>query len=132
MMNFLSLSPKPVQHDSLRWIASEAQRGVRFAVRLPSLGSRIELTRRLQALTRQNEFLANGNDLQQLELALSELLVQRLLIEWGLAGLEGLQIDGQAASVESLIDRGPEALVSEIAAQIRAGCGLTEDERKNS
>ena len=131
-MSFLSLSRRPVQFDSLRWMASEVHPGVRFAVRSPSLGSRIELTRRLQALTRQNEFLVNGNDLQQLELALSELLVQRLLVEWGLAGLEGLHIDGQSASIESLIDRGPEALVSEIADRIRAECGLSEDERKNS
>jgi hypothetical protein len=52
-------------------------------------------------------------------------------VEWGLAELEGLSIDGQAATVELLIDKGPEELVDEIVSALQAEIGLSEEERKN-
>jgi hypothetical protein len=48
-----------------------------------------------------------------------------------LAQIDGLEIDGQPATVDLLIEKGPEQLVAEIAVQIRHECGLTDDERKN-
>ena len=131
MMNFISRSLKAHRFESTRWIESEEIRGVRFSVREPSLGNRIELTQKLHDLTVRNEFLAGGRELQQLELVLAELMVQRALIEWGLAAIEGLKIDGASPTTDRLIEFGPERLVAEIAAAIRARCGLTEEERKN-
>lgn len=131
MMNFISRSLKPQRFDSVRWIESKAIRGVRFSVREPSLGNRIELTRKLHELTLRNEFLAGGRELQQLELALAEMLVQKTLVEWGLIAVEGLKVDGETPTPTSLIAAGPEELVAEIAASIRSRCGLSEEERKN-
>ena len=45
--------------------------------------------------------------------------------------LEGLRIDGEAATVESLIESGPENLAREIAEAIAEESSLNEDERKN-
>src|SRR6185312_8950064 len=123
MMNFISRSLKPQRFESARWIESEQIRGVRFSVREPSLGNRIDLTRKLHDLTARNEFLAGGRELEQLELVLADLLVQKALIEWGLIAIEGLRIDGAIPTTDRLIETGPEKLVAEIAAVIRAKCG---------
>jgi hypothetical protein len=131
MMNYLSLSRRAERFESLRWIQSKAIPRVRYAVRQPSLAQRIELTKRLHDLTLRHEFLAKGNELDQLEMALADLLVQKLFVEWGLGQLDGLDIDGAPATIESLIERGPEELVAEIAAEVRHECGLTDEERKN-
>lgn len=130
-MNYLSLSRKGERFESLRWVESREMPRVRYAVRQPSLAQRIALTKRLHELTLRHEFLANGNELHQLEMALADLLVQKLFVEWGLAQIDGLEIDGQPATVDLLIEKGPEQLVAEIAVQIRHECGLTDDERKN-
>jgi hypothetical protein len=131
MMNFISLSRKRTNFESVRWQTSRELPEVRFAVREPSLQKRIDLTRQLHELTLRNDFLASGKEMEQLELALAELLVQKLLVEWGLAGIEGLYIDGKPATPSQLIDTGPERLVAEIATAIRERCSLTEEERKN-
>ena len=131
MMNFISRSLKPQRFESVRWIDSKAVDGVRFAVREPSLENRIELTRKVHELTLRNEFLAGGRELQQLELALAEMLVQKALVEWGLVAVEGLKVDGEIPTPAKLIEAGPEDLVAEIGASIRARCGLSEEERKN-
>lgn len=130
-MNFISLSRKGAQFESVRWQTSKEMPEVRFAVREPSLQKRIDLTRQLHELTLRNEFLAGGKEMEQLELALAELLVQKVLVEWGLGAIEGLYIDGRPATPTQLIEVGPERLVAEIAAAVRQRCGLSEEERKN-
>jgi hypothetical protein len=104
---------------------------VRFAVRRISLAQRIELTRQVRELILKNEFLRAGATPDQLEAALSELLARRLYVEWGLAAIEGLTIDGSAATVESLIEKGPEKLTEEIATSILSELALSEQETKN-
>jgi hypothetical protein len=131
MMNYISRSLRPQKFESTLWIDSAAIPGVRFAVREPSLANRIELTRQLHDLTVRNDFLAGGRELQQLELALADMLVQKALVEWGLVAVQGLKVDNKCPTVVSLIETGPEALVAEIAVCIRRRCGLTEEERKN-
>jgi hypothetical protein len=105
---------------------------VSFAVRRPSLAQRIDLTERVRNLTLKHEFLAAGNLSDQLTASLSELLVRRLYLEWGLAEIKGLKIDGEPACTLTLVDRGPEDLADEIVQAIKAETGLSEDERKNS
>lgn len=78
------------------------------------------------------EFLKTGDAESQLEAALSDLLVAKLYLEWGLAEIEGLSIDGKKATVSTLIISGPEDLADEIVRQIQAESVLTADERKNS
>jgi len=52
-------------------------------------------------------------------------------LAWGLVYVGGLSLAGEPATPESLVERGPEALVHEALAAIKAECGLSETERKN-
>ena len=88
MMNYLSLSRKGERFESLLWVESKTMPRVRYAVRQPSLAQRIGLTKQLHELTLRHEFLANGNELHQLEITLADLLVQKLFIEWGMAQID--------------------------------------------
>jgi hypothetical protein len=130
-MKLTSLLPNDTNYLSVAWHASETMPGVRFAIRRVSLRQRIELNRRVKELTLKYEFLRAGDTEGQLEAALSELLVISLYLEWGLESIEGLSIDGLAATPSALIDRGPEALTAEIARVVQAESSLTEAERKN-
>ena len=132
MMKLISRLRNVQDCPSVTWFSSQVAPGVRFAVRRVSLQQRIELNRQLRELTLQYEFLKTGDASSQLEAALSDLLVAKLYIEWGLAGLDGLSIDGQKATAMSLVAHGPENLTNEIVQQIQAESVLTEDERKNS
>jgi hypothetical protein len=57
--------------------------------------------------------------------------IERVYLEWGLDQIEGLEIDGEAATIESLVERGPLDLAEEILGRIKAECGLNQAERKN-
>ena len=105
---------------------------MRFGIRRLSLAQRIELTKQARELALQHEFLKAGEPSEQLEATLADLLVRKLYLEWGVAELEGLRIDGQPGTVEMLIEKGPEQLSDEIIEAIRAEVGLSEQERKNS
>jgi len=96
-------SPEIHEHRSIVWHESSCIPKVRFAVRRLSLGQRIELTRRVRELTGKNEFLRAGSEADQLQAALSDLMMRQLFIEWGLAQIDGLHIDGREATTEVLI-----------------------------
>jgi hypothetical protein len=131
-MNSTSPSVKNRQHDSLLWFEAETQRGVRFRIRRVSLGRRIELARRLREIGRKIEFLqASGSPGEQIEATVLKGEIDRTYLEWGLDQLEGLEIDGEAATPESLIERGPLDLAEEVLGRIKAECGLNQAERKN-
>ncbi len=132
MMKSLSLLRKESEYSSVAWHQSRCFEKVSFAVRRPSLAQRIDLTGRVRELTLKYEFLKAGDASDQIEASLSELLVHKLYIEWGLAEVKGLAIDGDPADPMTLIERGPEELIHEIVTAIKTECGLTEDERKNS
>jgi hypothetical protein len=131
MMKSTSHSLEPLEYDSVRWISSNSFSGVRYAIRRVSLGQRIELTRLVRDLMRRDEFLRAGDPADQVEAGLADLLVRKLYVEWGLRGIEGLEIDGVTATPQLLIDAGPEELSEEIAASIQGELSLTEEERKN-
>ena len=132
MMKLQSHLRKQRPYSSLLWHESQAMPGVRYAIRRVSLAQRIELTKRVRELSIRHEFLKAGDVPDQLEGSLADLLVQKLYLEWGLAELGGLTIDDQPATIEALIDKGPEQLSDEIVAAIRGEIGLSEEERKNS
>ena len=97
-----------------------------------SLGRRIEQTRRIWELARKVECLEAGNDpREKLEGALLSSEIDRLYLSWGLVRVEGLMVDGEPATPETLIAAGPEEVCREILAAVKAECGLTEEERKN-
>jgi hypothetical protein len=131
MMKLLSLLHKQTNYESLCWYDSRSLPGVRFAVRKASLLQRIELTSRIKELALNHEFLKAGDIPEQLDATMADLLVRRLYLEWGLDKISGLRIDGDPATLGSLVERGPETLVEEILAAIKAELDLSEDERKN-
>ena len=131
MTNCTLRSPE-FDYTSNVWRESSICSGVRFCLRRISLGQRIELTRRVHEITLRNEFLRTGSAPDQIEAALGELLARRVYLEWGLAGIQGLTIDGATATPELLTEKGPEALADEIIASILSELHLTDEERKNS
>jgi hypothetical protein len=116
----------PVTKEPLRYA------GVRYQIRRISFGIRIELARRIREVGRKAEYLEAGNDVRdKLEATVLGAEIDRVYLDWGLVGVEGMEIDGEAATAASLIDSGPVELAAEILGRIKAECGLTEDERKN-
>ena len=76
--------------------------------------------------------LEAGGDLKdKIEASLAGSEIDAMYLRWGLREVSGLFIDGEAATHESLLERGPESLVREILASIKAECGLNQDEAKN-
>ncbi len=120
-----------MEHESEVTLESKCSPGVRFTIGRMSFGRRLELTRRIWGLAGKAEYAANGEPAERLEAALLEGEIDRTYLEWGLVRIEGLDIDGQAATPDLLVTRGPEDLCREIVATIKSECGLTEDERKN-
>jgi hypothetical protein len=121
-----------MNYESQVEISSTVRPGVTYKLRRMSFERRIELTRRLREPMQRIEFLDSGNDPREsLEAALLAAEVDRITLLWGLAEVAGLEIDGAAASPETLAAGGPEDLCREIVAAVRAECGLTEAERKN-
>jgi hypothetical protein len=131
MMSFISHSPRAFDHNSSVWHNSCVCEGVRFATRQISLAGRIELTQKVQELISKNDFLQAGDALERSRACMADLLAKRVYLEWGISGIEGLKIDGRLASVQRLINDGPEELCNEIASTIQSELELSEEERKN-
>ena len=106
--------------------------GVEFVVVRMSFGRRIELMKRVRDLAAKAEFFEAGCDEKnRMEASLLGAEMDRLYLEWGLAEVRGLDLDGAPASPLALIERGPEDLFREALDAVRSECGLSEPERKN-
>lgn len=123
-----------MQYESVVRMKAASIPGVVLTVRRMSFGRRLELTRAVKDLAARLDFLAagEGKPSEQAEAALTAGEIDRVYLQWGLADVEGLEIDGAPAVPESLVERGPEELVAEAIAAIRREAGLSESERKNS
>ncbi len=118
--------------ESRVWFDAEAVEGVRFEIVRVSFGRRIELARRIREIGRKMEYLeAGANDRETLEATVLAAEIDRAYLEWGLVAVEGLEIDGAAATPGTLVDLGPVELAMEILGRIKSECGMSEDERKN-
>jgi hypothetical protein len=118
--------------ESRIWFDAEAMEGVRYEIVRVSFGRRIELARRIREIGRKMEYLeAGSNERETLEATVLSAEIDRAYLEWGLTSVEGLAIDGVAATPDTLVDRGPVELAMEILGRIKSECGMTEDERKN-
>lgn len=121
-----------MSYESSVWLEARACVGVRYSVARVSFGRRIELARRIREIGRKIEYLEAASDAREkLEATVLTAEIDRAYLEWGLTGVEGLEIDGVAATPVSLIEAGPIDLATEILAHIKSECGLTEDDRKN-
>ena len=128
----MSHSPDVFEYQSTRRVTSSSWGGVQFEIRRMSLRGRSELARELMQLTPRLEFAAAGaSPMDQLEATKLIAEVSGIYLRWGLVRVEGLNIDGDAVTAESLMERGPEELCEEITNEIRRECGLSQDERKN-
>jgi hypothetical protein len=117
-------------HESVVWF--DGPEGVRYAIRCLSVARRILLARRIREIGRGVEFFeASADPREKLEAAVLAAEIDRAYLEWGLEAVEGLTIDGEAATPATLIETGPMDLATEILARIKAECGLSEGERKN-
>jgi hypothetical protein len=118
--------------DSRLIVASESMPGVSFAIARMTFGRRLELMKRVRDLAARIEYFEAGRDEKnRMEASLVGAEMDKLYLAWGLEEVRGLSLDGEAATPETLVERGPEALVYEALAAIKAECGLTETERKN-
>lgn len=111
---------------------SQTLPGVCYEIKKLSLAGRLELLRVVRREGRDLEFHsasdAVADQLRARELTAS---IEAIYIRWGLSRVEGLSIDGEPATPESLLEKGPESLCNEIAEAIRRECFLSEEERKN-
>lgn len=123
---------KTQTHESTREFESRSLPGVKFRIRRISFGRRLELARKIRAIDRRLEYLQAGEDLaSKVESAIVSAEIDRAYLDWGLDSLDGLWIDGQAATPKLLIEKGPEELTREILQAIKRECFLGEEERKN-
>ena len=121
-----------MEYQSTVTVESKSQPGVRFRLNRMSFGRRLELLRRVRELAGRAEFLEAAEDpREKIEATLLVGEIDRLYLLWGLAGIEGLEVDGQAATPERLIEAGPEGLCREILAAVKREAGLSEEEQKN-
>ena len=97
-----------------------------------SFGRRLELLKRLRGFAIACEVQRSGNTADdKVGAAINEAEMRKTYLDWGLAEVSGLTIDGEPATCVSLFEAGPEELCSEIAERIRSECFLSEQERKN-
>jgi hypothetical protein len=106
--------------------------GVRYTIRKMTFGRRMELLQAIREAGHALEFLDAGKECaDKLKAALAVAEIDRLYLKWGLESIEGLELDGEPATAESLMERGPEGLFREIVNRIKGESLLTEAERKN-
>ena len=121
-----------LQYESTISIQSNAAPGVTFVIHRISFGRRMELSRRVRELSQKAEFLEAGVQIQErIEAGILAQEIDALYVRWGLVSVHGMTIDGEPANCESLIEKGPEELVSEVVRAVKLQCGLSEAERKN-
>ena len=131
MMNSSSPSAE-TEYVSYTDFSSETVPTVRYRIARMSFARRLCLVRKVRELAQRIEFLEAGSEPRdQIEASMLGAEINGMYLEWGLHSLEGLKIDGESATPDLLIAKGPEMLTSEIVGRIRAECHLSEDERKN-
>ncbi|MBL8229028.1 MAG: hypothetical protein JNL98_11145 [Bryobacterales bacterium] len=121
-----------MQYQSSVEIRSATVPGVVFRVRKMSFSHRLNLMKDVRDLASRHEFLKAGPDpLDQLEAQRIEQEIALVYLNWGLVSVDGLEIDGEAATAARLIELGPEDLVREALSAVINQLGLSEEERKN-
>jgi hypothetical protein len=131
-MRCLLHSGEMVHYESVVQKKSTVYPGVSYSIHRMSFGRRSELLRHIREIGRKTEFLEAGRDIKdKIEASLSGSEIDAMYLKWGLREVSGLLIDGEAATHELLLERGPERLVREILTSIRAECGLNQEEAKN-
>ena len=117
---------------SYKVIRSAIEPTVEYVIARMTFGRRIELMQRVRELAVRLEYFEAGREEKnRIEASLLGAHIDRLYVEWALENVIGLTIDGEPATLQSFIDRGPEELFQEVLTAIKGECGLNEQERKN-
>src|SRR5271156_2205459 len=130
-MRFLSRSDREregavVSYDSVLTTRSSALPGVTITINRMSFGRRIELTKRVREISQKAEFLEAGTELKdKIDANILAQEIEAMSLRWALVNVNGLMIDGEPASIEKVIDKGPDQLTREIVSAIKAQCGLS-------
>ena len=96
-----------------------------------SFKRRMELGNKIRELAKRWAFTSAGEGAEdRIEASILACEIEQLYIDWGLLDIYGLTVDGEPATAALVVQRGPDDLAHEIAAEIKLHCGLTEDERK--
>lgn len=121
-----------LRYESTLPVQSKTTRGVTFVIHRISFGRRMELSRRVRELIQRAEFLEAGGQVHdKIEAGILAQEIDAMYLRWGLVNIDGMTIDGEPVDCESLIEKGPEGLASEIVQAVKSQCGLSEAERKN-
>ncbi len=119
-------------YESSVVVHSHSVPGVKFTINRISFGRRMELCRRVRDVGQKLEFLEAGDHFREkVEANLLSHEIDKIYLEWALVAVDGLTIDGEPATGELVVTKGPEALSREIVEAIKSQCGLNEEERKN-
>ena len=123
--------------------------GVRFTLNRMSEGRRIKLRLKLaEAVAEMRELVAEGAAIEQQPAETRDLRrltgivdgiraikaekINPVWVRWGLSVIEGLEIDGAPATVDTLIEDGPPELYAEILKAIQTEAGLTDAQQGES
>ncbi len=121
-----------MEYQSTIRMESRTFPGVWFTITRMSFGRRIELIRRVRDIAAKAEFLEAGSDpRERIDAAALSSDIDRLYVLWGLTEIEGLNLDGQPATPETLVATGPEPLFKEVLEAVKAESALRAGERKN-
>lgn len=121
-----------MNYESKKTVDSIQYPGVRFKIWRISFGRRLALANRVREIGQKLDFHRAGNTTEDaVEAAVMAGEIDRLYLEWGFAGIEGIGIDGQEPDAQLLADAGPEDLSREIIAAIKHESCLSQEERKN-
>ena len=132
MTNYMLHSHEAANYESSLELNSATYPTVKYRIRRPSFRRRSALIGQVREMGRSLQCLEAGEGVaERIEAFHVRSKIDQLYLEWGLEKIEGMEIDGEAISVESLMAKGPEELTSEILEQIKRQCTMTEAERKN-
>jgi hypothetical protein len=121
-----------MRYNSVVEVESRAMPGVRLTVRKMSFGRRLELAQEVRELADKIDFFQAGDTpKEKMTATVLSRELDLVYLRWGLAAVQGLELDGSPATPDSLVREGPEELVEEALQAIRRECGLSEEERKN-
>ena len=132
MTNCMLHSHEMVNYESTLCVNSDGFRGVKYRIRKPSFRRRSLLIEQVRELGRSLNFVEAGESVaDRIESVHLHAKIDQLYLEWGLEAIDGMEIDGEPITVDSLIAKGPEDLTREILEKIKGQCALSEAERKN-
>lgn len=124
---------KPTQGRRIELHLSIAEAASKYAAKIGELG-KLRIDKKQDDGTVKVEW-SNQDEANRIAAAADIIDITELTpryIRWGLLSIEGLTIDGEPATVETLISDGPEEIIPEIRDAIKSRLGLTVVQQKNS